>query len=141
LSLGAAPKQVFIDGIAQLENPHTVEKPKSAQHVPDTPDFEKEIADAIKYEGLPPLEPETSTSDIVVFTNVGSVLLKDSKRGITEVFTSAGSEGVVVAEKGKIVCRGEQVACASAISQTARHIDLEGGSISCASSPSFQRGA
>ncbi|KAJ7255303.1 carbohydrate esterase family 9 protein [Mycena rebaudengoi] len=134
LSLGAAPTQVFIDGIAQLENPHTVEKPKSSQRVPATPDFEKEIADAIKYEGLPPLEPETFTSDIVVFRNVGSILLKDSKRRISEVFTSAASEGVVVVEKGKIICRGEQVA-------TARHIDLEGGSISCASSPSFQLGA
>ncbi|KAJ7255301.1 carbohydrate esterase family 9 protein [Mycena rebaudengoi] len=96
LSLGAAPKQVFIDGIAQLENPHTVEKSKSAQRVPATPDFEKEIADANQIRG-----------------NVGSILLKDSKRGISE-----------------IVCRGEQVACASAISQTARYIDLEGGSIS-----------
>ncbi|KAJ7255306.1 carbohydrate esterase family 9 protein [Mycena rebaudengoi] len=129
LSLSAAPKQVFIDGIAQIDEPHTARKPESSERVPRTPDFSKEIADAIKYEGLPPLEPESSTSDTVVFTNVGGVFLKNADLGVSEAFTSASSDGVVVVEKGRIICHGKQVACASAISQTERHIDLRGGSI------------
>ncbi|KAJ6532729.1 carbohydrate esterase family 9 protein [Mycena vulgaris] len=132
LSLGAAPKQVFIDGIAQLEKPYTSVKPKSAQKVPSTPNFDKEIADAIKYEGLPPLEPESTKSDVVVFRNVGSIFLKSAAaRGVREVFTSAGADGVVVVEKGRIVCSGALAACPAALARSdAIHLDLDGGSIS-----------
>ncbi|KAJ7115026.1 hypothetical protein C8R44DRAFT_928971 [Mycena epipterygia] len=49
------------------------------------PNFDKEIADAIKYEGLPPLEPETAKADIVVFRNVGCIFLKnDATRSVSE---------------------------------------------------------
>ncbi|KAJ7698620.1 carbohydrate esterase family 9 protein [Mycena rosella] len=132
LSLGAAPTQVFIDGIAQLDKPYTSTKPKSAQRIPATPNFDKEIADAIKYEGLPPLEPETAKSDVIVFRNVGSIFLKNAAtRGVSEIFTSAGADGVVVVEKGRIVCSGTQAACPTALSRSeALHLDLEGGSIS-----------
>ncbi|KAJ7731100.1 carbohydrate esterase family 9 protein [Mycena maculata] len=128
LALGAAPKQVFIDGIAQIATPYTSVKPKFSQKVPATPDFEREIADAIKYEGLPPLEPKKAESDVVVFNNVGGVFLKDqSTRSVNEVFTSASAEGVVVVEKGRLVCSGD---CATDLSRSdAVHIDLEGGSI------------
>ncbi|KAJ6491356.1 carbohydrate esterase family 9 protein [Mycena vitilis] len=128
LALGAAPKQVFIDGIAQLEKPYTSVKPTSVQRVPATPNFDKEIADAIKYEGLPPLEPETAKSDVVVFRNVGSIFLKNSvTRGVNQVFTSASADGVVVVEQGQIVCSGT---CPAALSRSdVLHFDLEGGSI------------
>ncbi|KAJ7931230.1 carbohydrate esterase family 9 protein [Mycena leptocephala] len=131
LALGAAPKQVFIDGIAQLEKPYTSAKPKSAQHIPVTPNFDKETKDAIKYEGLPPLEPETAKPDVVVFRNVGSIYLKNpATRRVNEVFTSADAEGVVVVEKGQIVCSGMQMVCPEALSHSdALHLDLEGGSI------------
>ncbi|KAJ6469475.1 hypothetical protein C8R45DRAFT_1055168 [Mycena sanguinolenta] len=131
LALGAAPKQVFIDGIAQLDKPYTSVKPKSTQHAPTTPNFDKEIADAIKYEGLPPLEPEAAKSDVVVFRNVGSIFLKNpATRLVDEVFTSASAEGVVVVEKGQIVCSGTEAACSTAFSRSeALHLDLDGGSI------------
>ncbi|KAF8217750.1 carbohydrate esterase family 9 protein [Mycena galopus ATCC 62051] len=131
LALGATPKQVFIDGIAQFENPHASRKPESAQHVPVTPDFDKETADAIKYEGLPPLEPPRAKSDVVVFWNVGSIFLKNAvTRRISEVFTSASGEGVVVFENGRIACRGSLDACPGALSHSgALYLDLEGGSI------------
>ncbi|KAF7334289.1 Carbohydrate esterase family 9 protein [Mycena sanguinolenta] len=131
LALGAAPKQVFIDGIAQLEKPYTSVKPKSAQHAPTTPNFDKEIAEAIKYEGLPPLEPEKAKSDVVVFRNVGSIFLKNpATRLVDEVFMSASADGVVVVEKGQIVCSGTQTACLTALSRSeALHLNLEGGSI------------
>ncbi|KAJ7322932.1 carbohydrate esterase family 9 protein [Mycena albidolilacea] len=132
LALGATPKQVFIDGIAQLEKPYTSHKPESAQHIPHTPDFEKEISDAIKYEGLPPLEPETAKSDVVVFRNVGSIFLKNkATRGINQVFTSALKDGVLVFEDGRIACSGSLEACPGALSYSnALYLDLEGGSIS-----------
>ncbi|KAJ6616478.1 carbohydrate esterase family 9 protein [Mycena sp. CBHHK59/15] len=131
LALGAAPKQVFIDGIAQIEEPYTSKKPASAQHAPATPNFDKEAADAIKYEGLPPLEPEMVASDVVVFSNVGSVFIKDAGRGVSEIFASASAGGVVVVEKGRIVCSGERRACSAALSHPeAQYIDLRGGSIS-----------
>ncbi|KAF8217751.1 composite domain of metallo-dependent hydrolase [Mycena galopus ATCC 62051] len=131
LALGAAPKQVFIDGIAQLEKPYTSVKPKSAQHAPATPNFDKEVADAIKYDGLPPLEPKTAKSDVVVFRNVGSIFLKNpATRRVNEVFASTGTKDVVVVEKGQIVCSGLQAACPAALSRSdALHLDLEGGSI------------
>ncbi|KAJ7089245.1 carbohydrate esterase family 9 protein [Mycena belliarum] len=132
LSLGAAPTQVFIDGIAQIKKPYTSKKPKSAQRVPSTPNFDKEMADAIKYEGLPPLEPETAKADVVVFWNVGSIFMKNTAtRKVSEVFTLAAANGVVVVEKGRIVCSGAEAACPTALSRPdALHLDLEGGSIS-----------
>ncbi|KAJ7089249.1 carbohydrate esterase family 9 protein [Mycena belliarum] len=131
LSLGAAPTQVFIDGIAQIEKPFTSKKPKSAQRVPSTPNFDKEIADAIKYEGLPPLEPETAKADVVVFWNVGSIFMKNTAtRKVSEVFTSTAENGVVVVEKGRIVCSGAEAACPTAVLRPdALHLDLAGGSI------------
>jgi chemotaxis methyl-accepting protein methylase len=107
-------------------------KPKSAQHAPTAPNFDKEIADAIKYEGLPPLEPQPAKSDVVVFRNVGTIFLKNpATRRVNEVFTSASAGGVVVVEKGRIVCSGTQAACPAALSRSdALHLDLEGGSIS-----------
>ncbi|KAJ7253708.1 carbohydrate esterase family 9 protein [Mycena haematopus] len=132
LALGATPKQVFIDGIAQFEKPYISRKPESSQYVPVTPNWDNATADTIEYEGLPPLEPETAKSDIVVFRNVGSIFLKNEKtRRISEVYTSASDEGVIVFEKGRIVCSGSLEKCPAALSYAgALYIDLEGGSIS-----------
>ncbi|CAK5272083.1 unnamed protein product [Mycena citricolor] len=103
LTLGATPSQVFIDGIAQLEKPHVLVKPKSFQQVPVTPDFEKETKAAI------------------------DIFSKDqSTRRITQIFGAAGAaeQTLVVVEKGQIVCTGN-----CAVAQDAEYIALEGGSI------------
>lgn len=126
LALGATPKQVYIDGIAQIEKPFSAEKSKAFQRVPETPNFDKEAADALKYDGLPPLEPHDADSHFVIFTNVGSVF---SRQGgtVKEIFTSkAGKFGTVVVENGTVVCTGT---CSTA-SVNGMRIDLEGGSIS-----------
>ncbi|KAJ7636946.1 hypothetical protein FB45DRAFT_1139042 [Roridomyces roridus] len=126
LTLGATPQQVFIDGIAQFEDPHVSTKPKSLQHAPITPQWEKEMADAIKYEGLPPLEPKTAKRNVVVFRNVGSIYLKVGG-GVKQVFASASQDSFVVVEEGRITCTGT---CVGAREQADTiHIDLEGGSI------------
>ena len=132
LALGATPKQVFIDGIAQITTPYVNSKPPSFQSVPKTPDFSHEADDALKYDGLPPLAPRRSRSDLVIFTNVKSVLLKEGD-GIREAFSAseAGVFGNVVVENGEIVCMGVASTC-SVTNHDAniQQVDLEGGTIS-----------
>ncbi|KAF9029564.1 composite domain of metallo-dependent hydrolase [Hymenopellis radicata] len=110
LALGATPKQ-----------------PAVFQKVPETPDFEKEAKDAVKYDGLPPLTAQ-KTSDVVVFTNVSNVFVKQDNAVVNTLSEAAG--GVVVVKGGNIVCSGS---CPNAFSSSyaaAEFIDLEGGSIS-----------
>lgn len=129
LALGATPQQVWIDGIAQLESPYVTTKPASFQKAPIPPNFDKEAADAVKYEGLPPLEPKQTDADVVVFTNVRSLFTKQRGTGsIREVFSATHADGMVVVEKGRVVCIG---ACPVAGTYSnAETIDLSGGSIS-----------
>jgi hypothetical protein len=136
LALGATPKQVFIDGIAQITVPYVNPKPVSFQILPKTPDFSKEAKNAIKYEGLPPLVPLRSNSDLVIFTNVSSVFVKHDN-GIREAFSAseASVSGNVVVEKGEIVCMGDASTCSvTKYDSNIQHVDLKGGSISCVNS-------
>ncbi|THH01236.1 hypothetical protein EW145_g6949 [Phellinidium pouzarii] len=133
LALGATPKQVFIDGIAQLTSPHTVQKPESFQKVPETPDFSSEVADAIKYEGLPPLAPGKSVEGTVVFTNVRSVTVRSEEgEGVVSAFDAQRDElATIVAQSGKITCSGIKNACASFLgTPDAEFVNLKGGAIS-----------
>ena len=133
LALGATPKQVIIDGILQLTNPHTVKKPKAVQLVPKTPNFDKEAADAVKYEGLPSLLPSRVRQGGVVFANVSSLLLNHRDRGIYDAFEARGKSSpgiVVVSEHGGIYCAGPGVECAWGLSVNDRPVvDLAGGSL------------
>ncbi|KAJ7485560.1 amidohydrolase-domain-containing protein [Mycena latifolia] len=121
LALGATPVQVFIDGIPQLSNPHISKKPASHQHAPNTPNFDQERMDAIKYEGLPPLEPAMRTTEAVLFRNVSS-------------FWTAGAHareapGNVLVVSGAIVWTGSDTTLASSVADGALTIGLEGGSL------------
>ncbi|KAH7911300.1 composite domain of metallo-dependent hydrolase [Hygrophoropsis aurantiaca] len=132
LSLGAAPKQVWIDGIPQLESPYVSEKPASVQKVPTTPNFDKETAAAVEYDGLPPLAPVRSKSGFVVFANISSVFARTGGE-IQQVYSATdSSDGVVVVKDGILVCHGAHSSCLSdlAAAGDAEWIDLEGGSIS-----------
>lgn len=132
LALGATPKQVFIDGIPQLESPVSVEKPKTFQKVPETPNFDKEAADAVKYEGLPPLEPIKSVEGAVVFINVKSLTTRGraGAKSVQSMITESGGPGVVVVHEGKVVCAGAEENCASFLSESDETVDLQGGAIS-----------
>ncbi|KAF8207208.1 hypothetical protein K438DRAFT_1714110 [Mycena galopus ATCC 62051] len=127
LAIGATPSQVFIDGIAQFANPHVSKKPASQQRAPKTPDFDKEIKDTIKYEGLPPLEPATRTSGAVLFRNVSSFWTRDDESG--EVRSVAQTPENVLVEDGVVVWSGSDYAGLSA-AEGAVVVDLDGGSIS-----------
>ncbi|RPD56489.1 composite domain of metallo-dependent hydrolase [Lentinus tigrinus ALCF2SS1-7] len=135
LALGATPQQVWIDGIAQIDTPYLLSKPAAFQKRPETPNFDKEKDETLKYDGLPPLEPKPSRSRTVVFTNVKTVYRRDEQR-IRETFTAVSddvlSAGVVVVHDGQVQCVGSATsACASSVlpSEDVEHIDLEGGSI------------
>lgn len=132
LALGATPKQVFIDGIPQLESPVSVEKPKTFQKVPETPNFDKEAADAVKYEGLPPLEPIKSVQGTVVFINVKSLTTREKAgaKSVGFMVTESGEPGVVVVHEGKVMCAGAEEICASFFSESEETVDLQGGTIS-----------
>jgi len=135
LSLGATPKQVYIDGIPQLINPQVSPKSEIFQVVPKTPDFDKEAKEAVEYEGLPPLTPREGSD--VIFMNVKSIW-SQVEDDIVETFNA--EEGVaarlssVLVRAGRIECIAEQ-GMASSCMPAELHgrveaIDLEGGMLS-----------
>ena len=137
LALGATPKQVYIDGIPQLESPFSILKPQELQKAPKVPNFDKEAEDAIKYEGLPPLLTEKNrlTGD-VLFNNVKSVYMPAGSRiSHSRLFRSvADGERLppsVLVQKGRITCMGR---CGQdkvmARTENITIIDLEGGALS-----------
>lgn len=135
LSLGATPKQVFIDGIAQLEHAFVLEKPDSFQKVPKTPNFDREAKDTVKYDGLPPLELENSVSGTVIFVNVKSMTIRSSTSdsGVADLIQTQDGEPLkaVAIRGGKPVCTGLYHQCSSLTSDPeAVVVDLKGGAIS-----------
>ncbi|KAH9083405.1 carbohydrate esterase family 9 protein [Lactarius deliciosus] len=136
LALGATPTQVYIDGIAQIEFPHVVEKPNSLQSVPKVPNFDSEAARAVEYEGLPPLLPNESYIGDILFKNVKNLFLPgaDGDR-IQDAFTTQGIHfGVVIVLNGTVACFGPENSCSldefTDSHAPMRIIDLKGGSIS-----------
>ncbi|CAK5276446.1 unnamed protein product [Mycena citricolor] len=132
LALGATPMQVYIDGIAQLpELPAPVPKPDAFQHVPETPSWEKEIAETIEYEGLPPLEGRGFTGT-VAFVHVRNVWMRNGAMGLRSLVDDS-SEGnlTVVVHGGRIACAGSTAdgGCASFMSGPIETVDLQGGSL------------
>ena len=107
-------------------------KPASFQIVPKTPEFSQEAKNALEYEGLPPLAPRLSKFDLVIFTNVSNVFVKQGG-GIREAFSISEESvsGNVVVEKGEIVCMGVASTCSiTKDDSNFQHVDLEGGTIS-----------
>ncbi|KAJ7650701.1 carbohydrate esterase family 9 protein [Roridomyces roridus] len=128
LALGATPVQVFIDGIPQLSNPHIVEKPETFQRKPPVPNFDAEVKEAVKYDGLPPLVPTRASTQRVIFVNVRDVFTS-TLTGIEKSFSAADDAvlGTVITENGQITCVG---LCSTHTAADSTVIDLEGGSIS-----------
>ncbi|KAF8825834.1 hypothetical protein HHX47_DHR6000507 [Lentinula edodes] len=48
LAIGATPVQVFMDGIAQLEDPVVIEKPDKSQDAPKIPNYDEEAREAVE---------------------------------------------------------------------------------------------
>ena len=136
LSLGATPKQVYIDGIPQLDSPFTVQKSKKLQEAPKVPNFDREAEDAIKYEGLPPLLTERNrlTGD-VLFTNVTSVYTVIGPEISHSRLSPAAVDGKVfppsvLVQRGRVTCMGRCTREIMARAENVTIIDLEGGALS-----------
>lgn len=124
---------MFIDGIPQLDDPYVIPKPEAFQDLPKVPNFDREAEEAVVFEGLPPLLPKRALTEIVLFTNVNSIILP--QRGDpAEVYSSLGDEvGVVVVQNGDIICYGAEITCALddlTEGERVRVVDLQGGTIS-----------
>ncbi|KAI0789155.1 carbohydrate esterase family 9 protein [Abortiporus biennis] len=137
LSLGATPKQVFIDGIAQLDNPYVLPKPNTFQYAPIVPDFEKEARESVTYEGLPPLGVSETDLGVIVFKNISTLYIpiNGTIQSLHSTENENVSPSVVVVDAGRIVCYDTMNldSCQSFLqSSNPRIIDLEGGSISSA---------
>ena len=136
LALGATPKQVYIDGIPQLESPFIIQKPRKLQEAPKVPNFDKEAKDAIKYEGLPPLlTKKNRLMGDVLFKNVKDVYMPV----LSEIRHSQLSQEMVdgevfppsvLVQKGQITCMGSCAQEVMALTENVTTIDLEGGALS-----------
>jgi len=114
-----------------LENPHGLVKPEQYQSYPKVPNFDKEAEEAVKYEGLPPLNP-TKPSKGVIFINVKYVYVRHHNSGeVVLRKVSDGTHGIVVVRDGKVACAGSNSQCG--VMRTEMEgvpiVDLEGGSI------------
>lgn len=130
LQLGATPKQVFIDGIAQLTSPHIVEKSSLLQKAPVTPNFDEAAKETLEYEGLPPLEAQKTISDsTIAFINVKNVFTRNPDAiSLSELTTGVST---VIVRSGEIVSICKDRTCDPNLTPVnTTYIDLKGGSIS-----------
>lgn len=127
LALGATPTQVFIDGSAQLQSPYVVHKSRTFQKLPKVPSHDREAAEAIEYEGLPPLAPKAASSDAVLFKNVRNLFVRKGS-SVQNVLLIKGEErfGVVVVRNGVISCSGMLASCSTKDILDAHIVDLQG---------------
>ena len=123
---------MLIDGILQFPQNYASSKPASFQVAPRTPDFDQDAADAVAYEGLPPLAPQRSSTGIVAFTGVADAYVyvdADGEAHIANVLEHVRA-GVVVVEHGRVVCAGTERSCASLLDAAeVTLVDLQGGAI------------
>lgn len=117
LTIGATPKQTYIDGIPQIIHPHVQEKPKDAQKISPAGDYDKEAAEAVAARGDPDLRPKHKSKS-VLFENVDGFYLSG--------FDVQGVPGRVVVNGGEITCVGSDCAVAEGEYDT---VDLRGGSL------------
>ena len=128
LSLGATPKQVYIDGIPQLEDPQVSPKPDSFQDLPKTPNFDSEAAATVKYDGLPPLTSKRSKH--VMFTNVSSIYTRNEDHiTVVDVENEMSEWLTVVVKDGIIICTDRGESCHDISQGNLDIIDLQGGSL------------
>ena len=99
------------------------------------PNFDKEKNDTLRFDGLPPLAAVRHESNLIAFTNVNRVHIKNGS-SVTQLVSAAAGAGsfTVLAHKGKLtVCGSDATECGPSILADTKQIDLQGGSISCVS--------
>ncbi|KDQ64250.1 hypothetical protein JAAARDRAFT_64138 [Jaapia argillacea MUCL 33604] len=143
LQLGATPIRVWIDGILQIPGEGEGEivgkgkEGKEWKEVPEVPSWDVEREEAVKWEGLPPLEGKKESGK-VVFVNVKEVWQRGRGGELKEVWATPGDEPAsVVVKGGKVVCVGSEAKCLKSSLEEGgpgveafETIDLKNGSIS-----------
>ena len=139
LQLGATPQMVWVDGILEVKNAGGVKVNEGRNRTPKTPDWDREIEEAIKWEGLPPLEEERKPG-VVIFTHVKELWTKGALRPESTIPPGRAKRefgeghGVVAVEGGHIVCTAHHRDSEACLGQFKRRsikkINLHGGSIS-----------
>jgi len=139
LQLGATPQMVWVDGILEVKNANGVKVNDGRNNAPKTPDWEREMEEVIKWEGLPPLKGERRPG-VVVFTHVKELWTKSDLRFESTIPTRLAKRefgegvGVIVVEGGQIVCtahhRNGEACLGQFKGQGVTKINLHGGSIS-----------
>lgn len=126
---------MIIDGILQIPDPHTAPKPVAHQHAPSTPDWNRETSEALKYNGLPPLEP-TNHKKLVVFRNVSNFWsYSATAENFADLFAQydqamPGKVGTVVVQDGNVICFARGPFCSEHVVRPgAEVVDLHGGAI------------
>ncbi len=126
---------MIIDGVLQFRSPHVAPKPSTHQHSPRTPSYDKETTQTLAHDGLPPLFPKNYRA-LVVFANVSHFWFRNPSEGtimdlFAEQHTLGGeTQGIVVVNKGNVVCSGKTTECAAHLSSPiATVVDLRGGAI------------
>ena len=133
LQLGATPRKVWFDGILQGDAERAqvpvnkLKKDPTMQEPPKVPNFDVEREKAVRFEGLAPLRPNSTSAGRVVFQNVGELFTRE--RGDYAQFGLAGYEGMmnVVVERGRVTCIGR--GCGSEGENPDMVVDLHGGSL------------
>ncbi|KAH8825073.1 composite domain of metallo-dependent hydrolase [Flagelloscypha sp. PMI_526] len=124
LNIAATPKQVYIDGIAQLNKPHLPEKPAELHDLFAAPNFDKQVEDTLKWDGLPPLRPKFTSGD-VLFVNVTKIFSRQADEIWSQTLHSS-VDGILV-RSGRIICVGAR--CQESAVGNAMIVNLQGGSI------------
>ena len=110
LALGATPRQVYIDGIAQLDKPQALIKPSKFQALPKAPNWDKEAQESTKWDGVPPLtgKHKITVGKTIKFTRVKSIWHYGVEGHVEPIFEDNESEGrSVLVQDGHIVCVGD----------------------------------
>jgi hypothetical protein len=146
LQLGATPRQVWIDGIAQLRHTPSLTPSPSAPPVlvgepkrglaamPPVPNWDAERAEAVAFEGLQPLGPKKRVRGTVVLQNVAEVFVR-YEEGIKERWSAkpGAQSGTVVLRNGKLACVGDKGWCLQGLDKDKDEekveIDLQGGAV------------
>ncbi|KAF8805276.1 hypothetical protein BYT27DRAFT_7297664 [Phlegmacium glaucopus] len=136
LALGATPRQVYIDGLAQLNDPHTLTKPSNFQSLPGRPNWDREAEEAVKWDGVPPL---TEDANSMAGKNVKIEGVKSAwqyaTNGDIEALFDDGDDGgdgrVIFVRDGQILCvdTGDGHCGEYESQEIGRVVDLQGGSL------------
>ncbi|ORY35366.1 hypothetical protein BCR39DRAFT_509101 [Naematelia encephala] len=119
LTLGATPKQTYIDGIPQIIKPAIVSKPAEAQEISPAGKWDKEAAEALAARGDPDLRPKKQAAN-VVFEGVAAIYLP-----MMEVEALNKGDRVVITN-GEVSCVGE---CLVSSKDDYELVNLKGGAL------------